>query len=296
MTATKGSGLYSKRNAVKPHIGAGAQHAGALGEISALRNDLKAESSALAGIVVEEFTNPPTADVDAIKLAFATSITAKVFTGALLDGVVGLATMSPPRNATVTAAANVGGYTGNATIKGFFRGVAQTDTIAITDSATTAGTKPFDKVTEVDIPAQPDALGSISIGFGAVIGLEKNPKARAGFTTAIREIVDGAFVTTGTFSATNGTYAPATAPNGAHDYAVYYEGDFSLGRRPRSSATCSAREDRVSPGLIPFVPQVHQKASWVGMSIGSSVGDSTASITTFLGFLGRTGGLPGLEL
>lgn len=228
MTASKGSGLFSTRAAVKPHTGNAAPHAGALGELGKLRGDLNGEMQALAGVVIEEFTDPAAASATAIKLAFATAVTAQVFTGAALDGAVGHSVMTPPRNATVTAAANVGGYTGNATIKGTFRGLPQTDTIAITDSTTVAGVKPFDQITEVDIPAQPDALGSISVGFGARIGLTKNPKARAGLTAAIKEIVDGGAVTTGTLSATNGTYTPATAPNGTHDYAVYYEGDYTV--------------------------------------------------------------------
>lgn len=226
MAASKGSGLFGTRNARKPHLGSAAEHAGALGEISALRSDIKAEMSSVAGFVVEEFTNPPAADVDAIKLGFATAVTAQVFTGAALDGVVGIAAMVPPRNVTVTADANVGGYLGSATIKGSFRGVPQTEAIVITDSATTAGVKPFDQVTEIDIPIQPDALGVLSVGFGELIGLAKNPKTRAGLTEALKEIVDGAVVTTGVLDATNGTYDPAASPNAAHDYAVVYEGSF----------------------------------------------------------------------
>jgi len=227
MTASKGSGLFNTRNARKPHLGAGPEHAGALGEISALRSDLKGELSALAGLVVEEFTNPPTGTVNAIKLAFATALTAQVFLGAQLDGATGSGVMSPPRNVTVTAAANVGGYLGSVTIKGMSRGVPQTELVVITAASTTTSLKAFDQVTEIDIPIQPDALGLISVGFGVVIGLAKNPLARAGLTESLKEIVDGAVVVTGVLSATNGTYTPAAAPNGVHDYAVFYEGDFT---------------------------------------------------------------------
>jgi len=46
----------------------------------------------------------------------------------------------------------------------------------------------------------------------------------------IREVYDGSVVTNGTFSTAatdppHGTYTANTAPNGTHDYALFYEAD-----------------------------------------------------------------------
>lgn len=220
-TMANGSGLFGNANPAIPHLVKGP--GGLKGEVFDLRGEIKEAFEPLAALTVDEFTNPVAASATAIKTAFATAITAQVFTGAALNGAVGATTMTPPRNITVTAAANAGGYLGNATITGTFRGVAQTETIAITDSTTVAGVKMFDKVTSISIPIQPDALGSISVGTGVLLGLAKTPKARAGLATVIKEVVDAVVVTTGTLSATNSSYTPAAAPNGAHDYALYYE-------------------------------------------------------------------------
>ena len=207
--------MFASKGPIAPHL--------SKGELQDLRDDVASVLAPMAAITVEEFTNPAAPSVNAIKLAFATAVTAQVFTGAALNGAVGHGVMSPARNVTVVAAANAGGYLGSATIKGTFRGLPQTEAIVITAAATTAGVKPFDTVTEVDIPIQPDALGSISIGFGLLLGLAADPKSRAGLVSAVQEIAVGVVVTTGVLSATNKTYTPAAAPDGVKDFCVYYE-------------------------------------------------------------------------
>jgi hypothetical protein len=218
-----GSGLFSDQVPQRAHILAGQ---GKGREIRDLRDDVAETLAPLAALTVIEFTNPPAAAATAIRTSNATAVTAQIYTGAALNGSIGSGQLPPAgRNVTVTATDNsgAGGYTGSVTFLGTRLGAAQTETVAISDNATVAGTKIFDTVTRISVPAQPDTSGALSFGYGALLGLEKMPKSRAGLAKAVLEISSGAAVTTGVLSAVNGSYAPAAAPDGSRDYAVYYE-------------------------------------------------------------------------
>ncbi|MGN6107790.1 MAG: hypothetical protein ACTHU0_21970 [Kofleriaceae bacterium] len=181
----------------------------------------------------DEFTNVATADTDAILLAKATVASTTEYTAAddELDGVVGDAVMDPPRNITVTTAGSTASDApATMTVTGEdVNGDALTETITVSQTAATAvGAKAFRKVTSLSFPAADGTGATLAVGFGAIIGLRRKPKERAGTIHVINEIEAGARVTTGTFvtpttSAPNGTYSPSSAPNGTRDYCLDYE-------------------------------------------------------------------------
>lgn len=183
-----------------------------------------------------EYTNPPTADVDAFVTARATAATAQSISGAALNGVVGAAALGYPRNITFTLSNHADFDAGTATVVGTdVDGNAITEDFTIPDggNATVTGAKAFLKVTSISFPAGAGTGGSFEIGFGAKLGLPKKAKVVAGAAVGVvAEIAVGAQVTNGTFvvpatGAPYGTYAPNSAPDATRDYCVYYERDYS---------------------------------------------------------------------
>ena len=167
--------------------------------------------------------NPLTADADGIfasaAITSASPITSGNFTGALASS--GVVVLDVPRNVvaawTTSAVMTVTGYDeyGNLMVEASSSGTSLT------------GKKAFKTVTQVAYAAADGTGATVSIGFGALLGLAKKPAVRAGLATPIKEIAAGAVVTTGTLDATNRTYTPAAAPDGSKDYAIYYEIDGS---------------------------------------------------------------------
>ena len=74
------------------------------------------------------------------------------------------------RNVTITASNNAT-PTGNVVITGLVRGTSTTDSIAITGGSTVAGVKPFDTITNIQIPAGVSSSDTVSIGIGDKFGL-----------------------------------------------------------------------------------------------------------------------------
>lgn len=227
MPRATGSGLMSKKKAFKAHI-MGGQTGGLAGEVNDLRGDILSEMAVTAALAIEEFTNPATAAAAGLLAATASTVAVQVVleAGLLLAGRNVLADV--PRNVTfTTAGATAADAPATATIVGFDgEGKAQTEAVSIAQTATIAnGVKGWSKITSITYTAGDGAGATVSIGYGIVIGLRRTPKSRAGAALPVREIVDGGLVVTGAMSSTNKTYTPATAPDGAHDYAIYYEWD-----------------------------------------------------------------------
>lgn len=114
-------------------------------------------------------------------------------------------------------------------------GNAQTETVTLAQTATTATTTKFFAGFSSIAYAAGDGTGAtVAIGFvDTTIGLSKKVKTRAGLTSAIREVYDGSLVTNGTLTAAAsalpfGSYTPNAAPNGVHDYCIYYEFDATV--------------------------------------------------------------------
>lgn len=206
----------------------------------AVQDDIEAGSQVTAafGTLVTpmrtvEYTDPAVADDDAIKASIASAATDQTYTGAALDGAIGLGLISPPRNMTVTTTLNADIDAVGVVFTGLdIDGNAQTDTITLTDGGgtTDVGTIAFAYVSQIFVPAQSGTGGALEFGTGDVIGLPAPMLSRAGLLAPIREIEAGAVVTTGTFvdaatSGPHGTYEPATAPDGSNDYSLTYELD-----------------------------------------------------------------------
>lgn len=227
MAPIKGSGILQLTSG--SHLAkARTKNNGFGGEVSFLRTQLSRQFLHAAAIMIEEFTNAPAADTDAFLLAKATSTA--IQTHSTMDGVAA-AGLSIPRNVTVTTTGVDGSFTFPMAVEitGMFQGRAQTETITVESGdspGTKAGTKPFDKVTQVVIPANVDALGTVAVGFGVSIGLQRKPISRAGLAAPVREISGGSAVTTGTLTVAQ-LYTPAAAPDASRDYAVFYEADVS---------------------------------------------------------------------
>lgn len=225
--------LFGSRGPRVPHI---VQAGGGIkGEVNDLRADIEAaflqQETAGGYIHTDEFTNPAAADVDGLKLAAATSASIQSFTSANWDGVLLATEIVPPRNPTVTTSSHADVDAVAVVFTGRVRNsqgalIAQTETVTLTNGggATDAGIKPFSFIDSVVIPAQSGTGGSLSIGFGLLIGLGKKMRSMAGLLRPLREIAVGAVVTTGTFAATapHGTYLPSAAADGTRDYALSY--------------------------------------------------------------------------
>jgi hypothetical protein len=135
-----------------------------------------------------------------------------------------------PRNVvvTVTHATSVVAVSG--TITGIDRyGRALTEAWSVTATGTSktyTGKKAFYRVDSITITAATDASAdTVQLGTGAVLGLKMPVSA----TTIVGEMMDAAATTAGTLAiaAANpadplGTYTPNTAPNGTHNYDVWY--------------------------------------------------------------------------
>jgi len=110
---------------------------------------------------------------------------------------------------------------------------AQTESWSVTagtTSKTFTGAKAFKTVTSITETVAADASANTIIsGTGTKLGVS-SPVSVA---SAVKEIVDGSVVTNGTIVAAStsasadprGTYSPNTAPDGAHDYTIYYLSD-----------------------------------------------------------------------
>jgi len=184
-----GSGQFSSQNAVKQHLLRGS--GGIQAEVADLRADIKRDFAANAAVAVEEFTNVPVADVDAIKTSIASSASPVSYSGAALNGVIGAGAISPPRNITITTTTHADIDAVVVVVTGTdINGDALTENITLTDGGgvTDAGLKAFASVEQVDIPAQGGTGGALTIGFGARIGLGKPLLSRAGLAAVLLEV------------------------------------------------------------------------------------------------------------
>lgn len=226
---SNGSGLFSNQGPAQGRFIEG--KGGVAGEVNDLRQDVKRELGALAAITVDEYTDPLAGAAGALEAATATQVTPRTAT-LLAAGVAELDKVARPIQFT-TAGGTPADAPATATITGpDANGDQQTEVVNLAQTATTATSTTCFKGTGTTIQyAAGDGTGAtVAIGYPNVLALGQPLKTRAGAAAVLKEIEAGATVTTGTFTdpATNppnGAYAPATAPDGTNDYAVYYEFD-----------------------------------------------------------------------
>jgi hypothetical protein len=199
-------------------------------------DDVKYLDAPLTGeiwLTRDVFTNPAAEDVNGIKTSFAAPAVATNYSGTALNGVVGAGELDYARNITITGTAGaLEALTGKTmVITGVdMDGQALSESIAVTaraggESGTDAGVHAFARVTNIYVPADISATpGSYEIGFGVKFGLSR-PIVQGGL---LKEFTDNAVPATAAtlvLSPTalpNGTVTFFTAPNGTHDYVVFY--------------------------------------------------------------------------
>ncbi len=173
--------------------------------------------SKYGAVYVQSWTNPVGAS--------ATAVHAAVTLGAAAQDVnTSLTAPDFPRNVSVTG--NASGIAGNVVVTGTnIRGVAITETIALSGSSTVVGNKAFATVTNVNMPAKTNSSGdTVSVGVGVKLGLERLLTADLVLATAVN----------GTYEATRPTVAKSstaiesntiitnTAPNGSKPIMCAY--------------------------------------------------------------------------
>jgi len=106
-----------------------------------------------------------------IKAASNTGIHAAITgNGTVQNITTGISNPDEARNPTITTTNNAA-PSGNVILSGLVRGVADTETIAIIAGTIVQGNKPFDTVTNIQIPAGVTGADTVSIGFGDKVGL-----------------------------------------------------------------------------------------------------------------------------
>jgi len=124
------------------------------------------QDGATASIVeIVHFQDLRAADTDYIHAAITG-------TGASQDITTAITNPDYPRVATITTTNN-DTPSGNVTITGLVRGVSDTDVIAIVAGGTGTGVKPFDTITNINIPDGVSASDDVTIGIGDILGLPK---------------------------------------------------------------------------------------------------------------------------
>jgi hypothetical protein len=230
---------FGNKGPQKPHLVQGT--GGISGEVTDLRSDIEEafvsmEDLGVTGtgpLCIQEFTNPVAAAAAGLEAATAVTVAPRTVTVFVAGGVAAL--LAFPRNLTFsTAGSTPADAPATATITGTdINGAALTEIVNVSQTvAKVEGVKCFRTVISVAYSAGQGTDATVSIGFGAVFGLAKKAKTRAGAVNVLAEFAIGAKVTTGTFvgpatSAPNGSYAPAAAPEGTNDYVVMFEKDMA---------------------------------------------------------------------
>ncbi len=163
------------------------------------------------------------------KTNIGTSIFGPVFTGAIAAGV-----LDCPRNIVITVTHGAAVIALSGTIYGtdeYGRTISEAwNVVAGGVTQTFTGKKAFYTVDGVVITSIADATtDTVTVGTGNVLGLPTRNSV-GGVAAAVKETMDAAPLLTGTLVAASvaatadsqGTYLPATVPNAAHNYEVWY--------------------------------------------------------------------------
>lgn len=189
----------------------------------------------LVGVRKQVWTDPAAADADGYSLSHAGAAAASTRDMTLGGVLAGVADYARNVVITVTHASAVVAMSG--VIYGTdINGNSISEAWSVTAGGTSkvfTGAKAFKTVTRItETVAANASTNTIVAGTGNVLGLDL-PAAVGGVNAAVKEVAAGAIVATGTLVAAseaaaadrNGTYLPATVPNGNNDYTVFYLAD-----------------------------------------------------------------------
>jgi hypothetical protein len=194
-----------------------------------------ASVAAASPFKVDELAAPAATSTTALLTATATANGAQTYLAAALvaGGLTALATY--PRNVTFTGGGTTASCPTSAAITGTdIDGNALTENVSLTAGSGT-GVKAFKTITQIVFTGGTATNGTEAIGIGSKFGFTQTIKVRANLPHVLDEIYDssgssGAFVDPSTATIVNattspphGTWTPANAPNGTHNYAITYE-------------------------------------------------------------------------
>lgn len=157
--------------------------------------------------------------------------------GTPFDGTLASGIVDYPRNVVITVTHGAAVVALSGVISGidkYGRNLTEAWSVtAGTVSKTFTGAKAFARVDTVTVIAATDAsTDTVIIGTGNVLGLDTKCSVGA-VGAAVKELTDGGIVVTGTLVAASsaaaadpiGTYLPATVPNAAHTYDLWFVSD-----------------------------------------------------------------------
>lgn len=196
-----------------------------------------AVAATLIPIMKQTWNAPATASITAYLSAGVAgpNTTTSTVLRASFDGALGTAGKPDfPRNAVVTVTHATAVVAVSGTITGIDQyGKLLTEAWSVTagtTSKTYTGAKSFYRIDSISITAASDATANtIKLGTGVVLGFA----FPCSTVKPLIELQDGASASAGTTVASStvgtadarGTYSPASAPNGARVYIVYYVSD-----------------------------------------------------------------------
>ncbi len=201
---------------------------GLAGEIHDLRGDVDRAFKRLetGGVKVEEWLAPPTASLIYFLAATALTDAAQHLHSSAVQ-------LAAARNLVLDVVVTAGVGAGDIVVTYLdAEGVQKTHTETMPAASLTVDLLfPVTQVLSVDLPAATAPLAAtVSVGFGDAIGLANEVMIRSFGEHVLEEMLDGTLIVpfTGTFvdattAPPNGTYTPATAPDGAHNYLLTYE-------------------------------------------------------------------------
>ena len=161
--------------------------------------------------------------------ASTTAVHAAVNSNAVIT--TGITNPDKPRNVTIVGAGSGHAATGNVVINGTdIRGNAISETLALNSNTTVAGNKAFATVTSIDMTGVSgnDANDTVAVGTGVKLGLDRNLLDQSvldGYADGVREATFPTVAASGTVataSISSNTVSFNTAPNGTHNFSVYF--------------------------------------------------------------------------
>ena len=145
-----------------------------------------------------------------LKAASTTHIHAAITgNGASQDITADITNPDVPRVATLTMT-DVTSPSGVGTITGLVRGVSTTDAITLVAGGTATGVKPFDTITNINIPSGVSSDDTVSVGIGDILGLPKEINLTADVYKKKVNNADATSELSGKVNATYGTVDCAT--------------------------------------------------------------------------------------
>lgn len=142
-----------------------------------------------------------------------------------LNGTTQTVNLKPdyPRNITMVAS---GSTTANVTINGLdYNGYPISETLALNNTSTVTGKKAYWEILSIVLPTV--STTTINVGTGVLFGVPMQATVASNFLALVDGAADsslGTFAVGGTTAGTDyyGTWSPATAPNGTHNFFMAY--------------------------------------------------------------------------